>query len=58
LLRSQNQQPVGPAPPTSAIQAEDLTLSAVREFYFEDGELRMRATFDTTPEEKRGGFAG
>jgi len=35
-----------------------LTLSAVREFYFEDGELRMRATFDTTPEEKRGGFAG
>jgi hypothetical protein len=34
-----------------------LSVRAVREFYFEDGELRMPATFDTTPEEKKAGFS-
>ena len=28
----------------------------VKELYFEEGELRMPPTFDTTPEEKRAGF--
>ena len=35
-----------------------LSVRAVREFYFEEGELRMPATFDTTPEEKKAGFSG
>ena len=35
-----------------------LSVRAVREFYFEEGELRMPATFDTTAEEKKGGFSG
>lgn len=35
-----------------------LSLSALREFYFEEGELRMPATFDTTPEEQKAGFSG
>ena len=34
------------------------TVRGVREFYFEEGELRMPATFDTTPEEKKAGFSG
>ena len=34
-----------------------LSVRAVREFYFEDGELRMPATFDPTPEEKKAGFS-
>jgi hypothetical protein len=34
-----------------------LTVRAIREFYFEEGELRMPATFNTTPEEKKAGFA-
>jgi hypothetical protein len=33
-----------------------LSVRAVREFYFEEGELRMPATFNTTPEEKKAGF--
>jgi hypothetical protein len=35
-----------------------LTVHAIREFYFEEGELRMPATFDTTPEEQKAGFSG
>jgi hypothetical protein len=35
-----------------------LSLRALREFYFEEGELRMPATFDTTAEEKKAGFSG
>lgn len=35
-----------------------LTVRAIREFYFEEGELRMPATFDTTPEERKAGFSG
>jgi len=35
-----------------------VTVRAVREFYFEEGELRMPATFDDTPEEKKAGFPG
>jgi hypothetical protein len=35
-----------------------LSVRAVREFYFEEGELRMPATFDTTAEEKKSGFSG
>lgn len=35
-----------------------LSLRAIREFYFEEGELRMPATFDTTPEEQKAGFSG
>jgi hypothetical protein len=34
-----------------------LTVRGVREFYFEEGELRMPATFDPTPEEKKAGFS-
>jgi hypothetical protein len=33
-----------------------LTLRAITEFYFEEGELKMPATFDSTPEEKKAGF--
>ena len=32
------------------------SLHAATEFYFEEGELKMPATFDTTPEEKKAGF--
>jgi hypothetical protein len=35
-----------------------LSVRAIREFYFEEGELRMPATFGTTPEEKKAGFSG
>ena len=35
-----------------------LSVSVVREFYFEEGELLIPATFDTTPEEKKAGFSG
>lgn len=35
-----------------------LTVRAIREFYFEEGELRMPATFDTTSEERKAGFSG
>ena len=35
-----------------------LSVRAVREFYFEEGELRMPATFDTTPEEKKARLFG
>ena len=31
-------------------------LQGVREFYFEEGELRMPATFKVTPEEQKAGF--
>jgi hypothetical protein len=34
-----------------------LTIRAIREFYFEEGELRMPATFRPTPEEIKAGFA-
>jgi hypothetical protein len=34
-----------------------LTIQAVREFYFEEGELMMPATFDDTAEERKSGFA-
>ncbi len=33
-----------------------LPLEAVREFYFEEGELAANPTFDTTEEEKKSGF--
>lgn len=33
-----------------------LTVRAVREFYFEEGELMMPATFDDTAEERKSGF--
>jgi hypothetical protein len=33
-----------------------LAIRAVREFYFEEGELQMPATFDPTPEESKAGF--
>ena len=33
-----------------------LSVRAVREFYFEEGELRIPFTFDTTPERKRAAF--
>jgi hypothetical protein len=35
-----------------------LSVRAIREFYFEEGELSMPATFDTTPEEQKSGFSG
>ena len=35
-----------------------LSVRAIREFYFEEGELRLPATFDTTPEEQKAGFSG
>jgi len=34
-----------------------LTVQAVREFYFEEGELMMPATFDDTAEERKSGFS-
>jgi hypothetical protein len=34
-----------------------LTIQAVREFYFEEGELMMPATFEDTAEERKSGFA-
>ena len=33
-----------------------LSVQAVREFYFEEGELMMPATMDPTPEERKSGF--
>jgi hypothetical protein len=33
-----------------------VTVETVREFYFEEGELFVPHTFDTTPEEKKSGF--
>jgi hypothetical protein len=33
-----------------------LTIRALKEFYFEEGELLMPATFDPTPEESKAGF--
>lgn len=33
-----------------------LSIRALKEFYFEEGELRMPATFRPTPEESKGGF--
>jgi len=35
-----------------------LKVEVVREFYFEEGELRVPPTFDTTMEERRAGFIG
>jgi hypothetical protein len=35
-----------------------MSVRAIREFYFEEGELSMPATFDTTPEEQKSGFSG
>jgi hypothetical protein len=35
-----------------------LNVRIIREFYFEEGELLIPATFDTTPEEKKAGFSG
>ena len=34
-----------------------LIVQAVREFYFEEGELMMPATFDDTPEERKSAFS-
>lgn len=34
-----------------------LTIQAIREFYFEEGELIMPATFDDTSEERKSGFS-
>jgi hypothetical protein len=34
-----------------------ISLRALREFYFEDGELRMPATFDSTAQERAAGFS-
>jgi hypothetical protein len=34
-----------------------LTVQALREFYFEEGELMMPATFDDTAEERKSGFS-
>jgi len=34
-----------------------LAIRALREFYFEEGELQMPATFDPTPEESKAGFS-
>jgi hypothetical protein len=34
-----------------------LTIRALREFYFEEGELQIPPTFDPTPEETRSGFS-
>jgi hypothetical protein len=36
---------------------DKLSVQAVREFYFEEGELMMPATFDDTPEERKSGFS-
>ncbi len=35
-----------------------LKVEVVREFYFEEGELRVPPTFDTTMEERKAGFVG
>ena len=34
-----------------------LAIRPIRELYFEEGELRMPATFDPTPEESNAGFS-
>jgi hypothetical protein len=36
---------------------DKLQIEGMTEFYFEEGELRMPATFDPTPEEKKAGFS-
>jgi hypothetical protein len=36
--------------------ARKVTIDVVRELYFEEGELRLPADFDPTPEEVRAGF--
>ena len=37
-------------------KSKPLAVEAIKEFYFEEGELRTRATFDPTAEEKSSGF--
>ncbi len=44
--------------PGDARAVVDLPIRAGAELYFEEGELRMPATFDDTPEEIRSGFKG
>ena len=34
----------------------DIEIRALREFYFEEGELFVPPTFDSTPEESKAGF--
>lgn len=41
---------------TSATVAQRIQVKVKREFYFEEGELRVPPNFDTTPEEKKAGF--
>jgi hypothetical protein len=37
-------------------KSKPLQVEAIKEFYFEEGELRTRATFNPTAEEKNSGF--
>jgi len=46
----------GEQAPAETSDGRKFSLHAATEFYFEEGELKMPATFDTTPEEKRAGF--
>jgi hypothetical protein len=43
---------------SGAHQVLNLPVRAGTEFYFEEGELRMPASFTTTAEEARSGFRG
>ena len=42
--------------PLAGSNAKPLEVEVVKEFYFEEGELRIPATFDPTVEEKNSGF--
>jgi hypothetical protein len=42
--------------PLTGSNAKPLEVEVVKEFYFEEGELRIPATFDPTAEEKNSGF--
>jgi hypothetical protein len=64
LIRVPNRKnvPADRIKPDQQVTAENpsgakLAIRALREFYFEQGELQMPATFDPTPEESKAGFA-
>jgi hypothetical protein len=42
--------------PPGSSDSEALHVEVIKEFYFEDGELRVPATFNPTAEEKKSGF--
>lgn len=52
----ENQQVEGGLNTGTSLAIQKIQVKVKREFYFEEGELRMPPKFDTTPEEKKAGF--